>query len=88
MTLTEAQNELDAANGVTYCDVCGRRDSWGCGHSASQRRNARRHNATAKHKSGRCEHYNHAECDNTCKLAGYNGYSGYAPLVKHSEAGE
>ena len=21
----------------TYCDVCGRRDSWGCGHSTAQR---------------------------------------------------
>lgn len=39
----------------TYCDVCGRRDSWGCGHSGSARWAARRHKATRKHRIGACE---------------------------------
>lgn len=39
------------------CDVCGRRRSWGCGHSASQRRAARRHDATRIHQEERCWHY-------------------------------
>lgn len=41
----------------TYCPVCGRRDTWGCGHSAEQRRAARIHNARPIHLDERCHHY-------------------------------
>ena len=43
------------AYGAELCDVCGRRNSWGCGHSGKQRWYARRHQATAKHQRGKCE---------------------------------
>jgi hypothetical protein len=36
------------------CDVCGRCNAWGCGHSGAQRWAARRHAATAVHRDGRC----------------------------------
>lgn len=42
------------AYGRELCDVCGRRNSWGCGHSGSQRSAARRHKATRKHRIGAC----------------------------------
>lgn len=41
----------------TYCDVCGRRDSYGCGHDSRQRAAARRHNATKTHLAEMCHHY-------------------------------
>lgn len=40
-----------------HCDVCGRRNTWGCGHTGRQRWAARRHNATAAHREERCWHY-------------------------------
>ena len=54
----------------TYCDVCNRRDSWGCGHTLSQRRDARRHACDPA----------------TCKLAQVPPPAGYAPFVKHADA--
>lgn len=75
----------------SFCPVCGRRDSWGCGHSAAQRRAARRHNATRLHRSGACWHFDHADCDpSECRLAGNVGAdgvpihgAGFVPLVSH-----
>ena len=68
----------------TYCDVCGRRDSWGCGHTGSQRRDARRHNATRAHIEGRCWHYDHRACGAECQPArDRQPRSGWVPLVSH-----
>lgn len=75
----------------TFCPVCGRRDSWGCGHTGSQRSAARRHNATKRHRSGACEHYDHADCDPAdCRLAGNVDRDGnrihppgYVPMLSH-----
>lgn len=44
----------------TYCDVCGHRDSWGCGHTGTQRSAARRHRQTVKHYRGKCDCFEYA----------------------------
>lgn len=85
-------NPATAYTGETYCDVCGRRDSWGCGHTSEQRREARAHNESEEHRTGACWHYDHAECDpDTCQYAGNRTPEGehlhgpgYAPMVKHA----
>ncbi len=70
----------------TTCDACGRRRSWGCGHSKSQERDARRHAQTKAHRTGACWHFDHDACDpKTCKLAGKHT-PGYAAFVKHADA--
>lgn len=48
---------MSAETPETYCPACGRRDSWGCGHSSAQRRAASIHNARAIHRDERCHHY-------------------------------
>jgi hypothetical protein len=71
--------------GATYCDACGRRYTWGCGHSGSQERDARRHFATKKHAERRCKCFGHDHCDpKTCKLAGTRT-PGYMPFHQHTE---
>ena len=69
------------------CDACGRRNSWGCGHTSEQRRDARRHKATKLHREGACACFDHSECDpTTCKLAKQPWPPGYVPFVKHADA--
>jgi|ERR1035437_769638 hypothetical protein len=76
MTTTDTLTE-------SYCDACGRRDSWGCGHSGSQRRDARRHKLTRVHLTGRCWHYNHDDCTvATCRTPGLRT-PGYASWTRH-----
>jgi hypothetical protein len=78
----------DKANGLGagVCDVCGRRYSWGCGHSGSQERDARRHYATAKHAARECRCYGHDHCSPAaCDLAGLR-IPGYLPFYQHTEA--
>jgi hypothetical protein len=71
--------------GSGYCDVCERRYAWGCGHSNSQERDARRHNLTKKHLDRKCMCYGHDHCDpKTCKLAGKRR-TGYVPFHQHTE---
>lgn len=41
--------------GVGLCDVCGRRYSWGCGHTPSDEAKARRHNLSTDHLLGDCD---------------------------------
>lgn len=64
------------------CDCCGRRNSWGCGHTGRQRWMARRHQQTKAHQTGQCWHYSHADCGPECPLQG-TIVIGYAPLVRH-----
>ena len=74
--------------GVGRCDVCGRVNTWGCGHSGSQESAARKHRTSRTHKERRCECYGHDHCDpRKCKLAGIH-ISGYAPFHQHTEPKE
>ncbi len=70
------------------CDVCGRRNSWGCGHTSAQRAAARAHDTTAAHRLGWCDHYDHKGCGPACPKAGNPWPDGYAPFVSHAEAEE
>lgn len=71
--------------GKGRCDVCFRVYTWGCGHSGSQERDARRHNQTKKHADRECECYGHDHCDKaTCDLAGIH-ISGYMPFYQHTK---
>jgi len=70
--------------GKGYCDVCFRRYTWGCGHSASQERDFRRHCLTAKHKERRCMCFGHDHCNpDTCNLA-QQRTPGYIPFTQHT----
>lgn len=70
--------------GAHHCDCCGRSATWGCGHSFSQERDARRHNLTKKHAERRCMCYGHDHCDRkTCELAGKRTV-GYMPFHQHT----
>lgn len=74
----------------TYCEVCGRRRSWGCGHTEEQEAAAREHAKTEEHLSGACLHFDHSECNPAlCKNHGVET-PGYAAFVKHADgkAGE
>jgi hypothetical protein len=74
------------ADGKRYCEVCQRDATWGCGHTGSQERDARRHEATKKHAAKECACYGHDHCDpKTCKLAGIR-IPGYLPYYQHTEA--
>lgn len=68
------------------CDACGRRLSFGCGHTGAQRAAARAHALTPAHRLGWCDHYDHQECGPTCPKAGNPWPSGYAPFVSHADA--
>lgn len=67
------------------CEACGRRLSWGCGHSHEQEVEAIAERATVEHQSGACWHYSHADCDPAhCERAGKR-VKGYAAFVTHRE---
>jgi hypothetical protein len=75
-------------SGAHHCDACGRRYTWGCGHSRSAERDARRHNATKKHARRECMCFGHDHCDpKTCSNAGKH-IVGYAPFYQHTERGQ
>lgn len=38
-----------------FCPACGRSETWGCGHSSSQRRAGAKHMTTKKHIERTCE---------------------------------
>ena len=40
-----------------HCAVCGHLNSYGCGHSSGQRRQAKRHEQTQAHQNKTCWHY-------------------------------
>lgn len=69
-----------------YCDVCGRRNSWGCGHTGAQRYAARRHNNSKAHREGRCWHFDHSRCGDSCQKArDEQPTSGWVPMVHHED---
>lgn len=66
------------------CGVCGRRRSWGCGHTRSQERDHARHNRTKKHRRGACVCFGHTDCNpKRCSLAGLYR-PGYIPKYQHA----
>lgn len=70
------------------CEACGRRLTWGCGHSLEAEHAAVEHRLTAEHQSGACWHYDHADCSpdhcaERAKSATWHPPSGYAPLMSH-----
>lgn len=67
-----------------FCDVCYKKWSWGCGHTGTQERDARRHAVTKKHLEGRCWHYNHRKCPKTCRLHG-TSTPGYIAFHDHGD---
>jgi hypothetical protein len=71
-------------SGKEYCDVCGRKYTWGCGHSSSQEAKSRAHDLTEKHIRKECKCYGHDYCDpKKCKLAGVM-VLGYVPFKQHT----
>lgn len=69
------------------CGVCGRRQSWGCGHTRSQERDVLRHRRTKKHRRGACECFGHNDCNpKRCSLAGVRT-PGYIPKYQHVDIG-
>lgn len=70
--------------GKRHCDVCGHSYTWGCGHSRSQERDARRHRSTQRHTRGECDCFDHSKCGDECPMAG-PPRPGYAPFVSHGE---
>ncbi len=70
-----------------YCEVCGRSNTYGCGHTGSQRAKARRHNASRAHREGRCWHYDHSRCGPECQKAiNKQPRAGWVPLIHHRDA--
>jgi hypothetical protein len=69
----------------THCEACGRRRSWGCGHSHADEVAALLERETVEHRSGACWHYSHDDCHpDHCERAGQT-VPGYAAFVSHRQ---